>query len=416
MVTTKRHNVVVVGAGIVGASCAVHLGHDGRDVTLIDRLAPGEACSFGNAGMLECSSSAPLSMPGVLGQVPKWLMDPLGPFTFSVPHVPRLIPFLFHFIRAGRRERVERIADALASLIVSTVEDHQRQAAWAGAAHLIKVHDHLYVYESDAAFRADADHWAVRRKRWPRLEVVGGAAIRALEPAVAPIYPVGVLLRDHGYTVDPGALVKALAEHVARAGGRVLRGEVRAVDSSGGRARLLTDGGILEADAVVIAAGAWSTRLTARLGYRVPLVAERGYHVTLRNAGVSVKAPLIVGDYKFAVTPMAMGLRFAGTAEFAALDSPPKYARARMLLRHAARMFPGICLDDYTEWMGQRPTLPDSLPVIGPAPRHPGVYFAFGHHHLGLTAGPKTGRIIADLIAGRCPNIDLGPFRVDRFA
>lgn len=416
MVAAERRKVVVVGAGIVGASCAVHLQEDGHDVTLIDRLPPGEACSFGNAGMLECSSSAPLSLPGVLAQMPKWLMDPLGPFTFSVPHALRLIPFLFHFIRAGRRERAERIADALASLIVSAVEDHQRQAAWAGASRLIKVHDHLYVYESEAAFQADAYQWEVRRKRWPRMEVVRGEAIRVLEPAVAPIYPVGVLLRDHGYTVDPGGLVKALAEHVARSGGRLLRGEVRAIDAGDGRARLVTDDGALEADAVVIAAGAWSTRLTARLGYRVPLVAERGYHVTLRNAGVSLKAPLIVGDYKFAVTPMAMGLRFAGTAEFAALDSPPNYARARVLLRHAARMFPGIRLDDYTEWMGQRPTLPDSLPVIGQAPRHPEVYFAFGHHHLGLTAGPKTGRIIADLIAGRHPDIDLGPFRVDRFA
>jgi D-amino-acid dehydrogenase len=416
MVTTERHRVVIVGAGIVGASCAVHLRHDGHDVTLIDRLPPGEACSFGNAGMLECSSSTPLSMPGVFRQVPKWLLDPLGPFTFSVPHVPRLIPFLFHFIRAGRRDRVERIADALASLIGTTVEDHQRQAAWAGAASLIKVHDHLCVYESDAAFRADAYHWEVRRQRWPRLEVVDGAAIRALEPTVAPMYPVGVLLRDHGYTVDPGGLVKALAEHVAGAGGRVLRGEVRAIEAGGGRVRVVTDAGALEADAVVIAAGAWSTRLTARLGYPVPLVAERGYHVTLRHAGVSLNAPLIVGDYKFAVTPMAMGLRFAGTAEFAALDSPPNYARARMLLRHAARMFPGIPLDDYTEWMGQRPTLPDSLPVIGPAPRHPGVYFAFGHHHLGLTAGPKTGQLIADLIAGRAPIVDLRPFRVDRFS
>jgi D-amino-acid dehydrogenase len=408
--------VAVVGAGIVGVCCAVHLQEDGHEVVLIDRLAPGEACSFGNAGLLATSSFAPLAMPGVLGQVPKWLLDPLAPFTLRFAHAPRLLGFLWRFIQAGAPARVAAAADALATLTAPAVEGYRRLADLAGVPDLVRAADYMYVYETEAAYAKDARTWTLRRARGIDFEELTVAQVHEREPALAPIYARGVLVREHGYTVNPSRLVKAFADLVGRRGGTVRRGEVRDIEFGvDGSPRLVTDTGEILADTLVIAAGAWSGRLTARLGHPVPLEAERGYHITVRNAGIRLNAPLMIGGHKFAVTPMEMGLRFAGTTEWAGLDAKPNYRRARLFLTHARRMFPAIRLDDFTEWMGPRPTLPDSLPVIGRSPKHPAAFFAFGHQHIGLTAGAKTGQIIADLVAGRTPNVDLGPFRIGRF-
>jgi D-amino-acid dehydrogenase len=415
-VTAGGKRIAVVGAGIVGACCAVHLQEDGHEVVLVDRLAPGEACSFGNAGLLATSSFVPLAMPGVLGQVPKWLLDPLAPFALRFAYAPRLLGFLWRFIRAGAPERVEAAADALATLTTPTVESYRRLADLAGVPDLVRAADYMYVYETESAYAKDARPWALRRARGIDFAELTPAEVLEREPALAPIHVRGVLVRGHGYTIDPSRLVKALADLVGRQGGAVLRREVRDIAyDAGGAPRLVTDAGEIQADALVIAAGAWSSRLTALLGHPVPLEAERGYHVTVRDAGVRLNAPLMIGGHKFAVTPMEMGLRFAGTSEWAGLDAEPNYRRARVFLTHARRMFPGIRLDHVTEWMGPRPTLPDSLPVIGRSPRHPAVFFAFGHQHIGLTAGAKTGRIVADLVAGRTPNLELRPFRIDRF-
>jgi D-amino-acid dehydrogenase len=414
--TARQRNVVVVGAGIVGACCAVHLQDDGHDVTLIDRLPPGEGCSFGNAGLLAVSSFVPLALPGVLAQVPKWLLDPLAPFTLRWRHAPRLLGFLWRFIKAGAPANVEAAADALAALTVPTVEGHQRLAALAGVPELVRAVDYMYVYETDAAFAKDAEAWRLRRSRGIKTDDLTADQVQVREPALAPIYRRGVLVRAHGYTVNPSRLVKALADLVARRGGAVVQGEVGAIAVGGdGRPRLATDRGEITADVAVIAGGAWSGRLAASLGHRVPLEAERGYHVTVRAPGVHLNAPIMVGGHKFAATPMETGIRFAGTSEWAGLAAKPNGARAEALLRHARRMLPGIRVDDVSQWMGPRPTLPDSLPVIGPSPRFPTVLFAFGHQHVGLTTAPKTGQLIADLVAGRRPNLDLRPFRIDRF-
>lgn len=412
----RQRKVVVIGAGIVGTCCAVHLQEDGHDVTLIDRLPPGEACSFGNAGLFGTSSFVPLAMPGVLAQVPKWLLDPLAPFTLRWLHAPRLLGFLWRFVKAGAPDCVEAAADALAQLTLPAVDGHQRLAARAGVLDLIRAVDYMYVYETDEAYAKDAGAWRLRRARGVRTEELTADQVREREPALAPIYRRGVLVREHGYTVNPSRLVKALADLVARRGGTVLQGEVGDLTVDGdGRPRLATDQGTIASDVVVIAGGAWSGRLTARLGHRVPLEAERGYHVMVRAPGVRLNAPIMIGGHKFAATPMDMGIRFAGTSEWAGLEAKPNDARATALLKHARRMLPGIRVDDVTQWMGPRPTLPDSLPVIGPSPRFPSVFFAFGHQHVGLTSGPKTGQLIADLVAGRTPNLDLRPFRIDRF-
>jgi D-amino-acid dehydrogenase len=412
---TRRH-VTVVGAGIVGVSSALRLLHDGHKVTVVDRGAPGEGCSQGNAGLFASYSFVPLSMPGVLAQIPKWILDPLGPLAIRWRHAPWMLPWLVRFVRAGRPERVAEICDALAPLLASSLEEHQSLARGTAAEGLICSQGYMYVYEDAASLAKDSLAWRLRSERGSDVRPLTAGDIRDREPALAPIYRHGYFLPGLGYTVDPMNLVKGLARQVERSGGVVLRRQVRDIDiGPDGPRRLIADEGDLDLDVLVIAAGAWSGRLAARLGSPVPLEGERGYHVILPNRGITLKTAVFAASSKFVATPVESGIKFAGTSEFSGLDAPPNGARARILVAHARRMFPGIDTAGIAEWSGLRPTLPDSLPVIGPSPVFENVYFAFGHQHIGLTGGPRTGRLIADLVAGRTPNIDIRPFRADRF-
>jgi D-amino-acid dehydrogenase len=235
-------------------------------------------------------------------------------------------------------------------------------------------------------------------------------------PALSEEIKVGVFYPDVGHTVDPKRLVKALAEDLARAGASLRRARALGFDiGSDGVRAVVTDGGAVTADLVVVAAGAWSKPLAEALGSKVPLETERGYHVTLPEAGIDPRLPVVSSELRFCVTPMAMGLRLGGTVEFAGLDAPPDPTRHQVMLKHAKRLYPGLSITGASYWMGHRPSLPDSLPVIGRAPRHANAWLAFGHGHIGLTTAAITGRAIADRVAGRPPPFDLAPFRADRF-
>jgi D-amino-acid dehydrogenase len=410
-----RH-VTVVGAGIVGTSCAIYLLREGYRVTVVDRNPPGEGCSQGNAGLFSSDSFIPLSTPGMLGQVPGWLLDPLGPLAIRWRHLPKLLPWLVRFLRAGTPKRVEEVCDALAPLLALSLEEHQALAKGTEAESLIRTQGCMYVYENAKSLAKEDTSWNLRRARGTVVERLDAGQIREREPALATIYQHGYFLPNIGHTVEPMLLVKGLARHFEQSGGIILQREVQNIEAGpDGPERLDTDQGALDVDILVICAGAFSNGLTAKLGSPVPLQGERGYHVTIANSGITIHCPVFANTYKFIATPMAPGIRVAGTAEFGGLDAEPNFARARVLLRHAKKMLPGINTEDVSEWSGLRPTLPDSLPVIGPSPNLPNLFFAFGHQHIGLTAGPKTGRLIADLVAGRTPNMDLRPFRADRF-
>ncbi len=409
-------NVTVIGAGVVGMACAVSLLGDGHAVTVIDRDTPGEGCSKGNAGIIAVGSCVPAAMPGVLWRVPGWLFDPLGPLSIRWSHLPALLPWLVRFARAARRQTAEAASAALGALHRGAAEEHAALARRVGAAHLVARRGYLEVYETAAAFEKDAPVRRLRERQGVAMEILGPGDIRQAEPALAPIFRHGVLIPDGAHTPDPWRLVRALADHFAAAGGTLRQAEVTGTRlDADGRPGVVTEDGDFDCDALVVAAGAWSRRLAAGLGAPVPLETERGYHVTVADPAVVPSRPVMSGEYKFAATPMESGLRFAGTDEFAGLAPPPDYARARVLLKHGLRMFPGLRASRTSEWMGHRPSLPDGLPVIGPSPRSGSVYFAFGHGHTGLTAAPRTGRIIADLVAGRRPPIDIAPFRADRF-
>jgi D-amino-acid dehydrogenase len=412
--TSQR--VTVIGAGIVGMASAVHLQRDGHDVTVVDRLPPGEGCSFGNAGIFATASMIPVSTPGLIRKVPKFLLDPLGPLSMRWSYFPRMVPWLLSFLRNGSMDRLAPIADALATLLAASVEAHQRLAADTGAEEWIRPCPYILAYESAAAFESDRILWEMRRQRGARFDLLDDQALHEMEPNLAQGFRFAVNLHDHGHALDPARLVKALAEHFSRQGGTILCRDVTDIEvGPEGPKRLLTTEGPIDIDILVIAAGAWSGRLTKRLGDTVPLEAERGYHVTIRNPGVAPTNPVANAKGKFVATPMEPGLRVAGLVEFGGLEAPPTAARHEALLTHVRRMFPGIDTSDVTTWMGHRPSLPDSLPVIGPSSAFPSVFYAFGHQHVGLTGGPRTGELIADMVSGRTPNIDMTPFSVGRF-
>ncbi len=408
--------IVVVGAGVVGMCCARWLQREGRRVTVIDPVPPGESCSSGSAGILAESSVTPLAMPGMMLQVPRWLLDPLGPLTIRWRYLPGLAPWLLGMLAAGRPHRIEPIAKALRALNLPSTRAYEELLGAADFADLVRRDGLLYVYESEGALDGEAAAWDLRRAHGVVAHRLGRAELAQFEPALDRRFACAMFVEAGGHVVDPQRVVTILANRFLSEGGAIARRRATGFDvGPDGLRAVQTDGDTIAADTAVIAAGAWSRRLAAQLGSRVPLEAERGYHVTIPDPGVLPRRPISFVRGGFFATPMEMGLRVAGTVELASLDAPPDYRRARRLLDHARRMFPGLRTDGATEWMGCRPSIPDSLPVIGASPRVPGVYFAFGHGHLGLTEGAITGKLIAELVAGRPTSVDTKPYRVDRF-
>lgn len=408
--------ITVIGAGIVGVATAAYLKRDGHDVTVVDMRAPGEYCSFGNAGILSPGSCVPLALPGVLWKVPGYLRDPLGPLALRWGYLPKAAPWFARFVAASRLERVNRSADALRALLSQTFEAYAPLAQRAGVEELIRQTGYVVAYEKRASYAGDSLAWKLRRERGVIVEELDGAGLKRLVPQLTGRYEAGLYLPEQGYVANPERLTKSLAAQFQRDGGWVLQREVRDIEMGpNGPRALLTDNGTIPIETLVICAGAHSTEFTRKLGDRLPLEAERGYHVTYSDPRISLPMPVFMPEHKFFVTPMEMGLRIAGQSEFAGLHAEPNYARADILASHMQRIFPGVSATDATKWMGRRPSMPDSLPVIGRSTKFANAYYAFGHGHIGLCAGAPTGRIIADLIAGRHPSVDVRPYRPDRF-
>ena len=412
--------VVVIGAGAVGIACASFLQRDGRKVLVLDPDGPGEGASFGNAGGLNGSSVVPVAMPGVLPQVPRWLLDPLGPLAIRWRYLPFLLPWLWRFVRAGTPEKVQQQAKALRGLLAPSVDAYRGLLRPAGAEDVLHRVGHLNVYKSRASFEKDGAAMELRRANGVEVLDLTADELYQLEPALSRDYVLGRLISENGHCGNPLRMVQALAEHVVRNGGRIERARALGFVTMNGRVSAVrSDAGDRPASHVVLAAGAWSRQLAIALGDRLPLDTERGYHVTIKDPEVTPRLPAMASEGKFAVTPMEMGLRVAGTVEFGGLDAPPNWRRARILLSQAQAMYPGLSRDigedRTTTWMGFRPSMPDSLPVIGPSSGFANAFHAFGHGHVGLAAAPMTGRLVADLIAGRTPCLDPTPFSARRF-
>jgi D-amino-acid dehydrogenase len=409
-------HVAVVGAGIVGLACAAALQRRGHPVTVIDPRAPGEYCSFGNAGCLSRASCVPLGLPGAWRKVPGWLLDPAGPLVIAPRHALRVAPWLWRLHLSTSLARVNRIADALHPLLTTTIEKWRPLAAWAGVPELIRQDGYAFAYESEAGFLGDTLGRKLRKARGVQIEVLTGPAIGEFDPALSPAITHLVVMPEQGHVPSPIRLSRALAERLLQGGARFVKGRAQGFDAAGGRiARVMTERGPVEIDAVVIAAGAHSNELSRKLGTHVPLETERGYHLMVKSPGAMPRIPVCSGEGKFFLTPMEGGLRIAGTVELAGLSAPPNDARAHAMLPGAKRLLPGLEAREVETWMGHRPSLPDSLPVIDRSPRFPNALFAFGHGHVGLTAAAPTSEIVASLVAGEPPYMDITAFASDRF-
>jgi D-amino-acid dehydrogenase len=416
MVATNEKRMTVIGAGIVGIATALQLQRAGFRVTVVDRLPPGEGCSFGNAGLISPAAVVPFSQPDMIWRVPGYLADPLGPLAIRWRYFPKALPWLLRFLAAGRPEHVRAVSRAMAALHGRCFEAYWPLLKDAGAEHLVRQSGQLYVSKRENGFAADRLAIELREAAGVRVETLGADELRQMEPTLSPDYRSALFFPDNGYSLNSFRLVQVLAAQVVRNGGEILPRTVTGFRfGADGPTTLTTDAGDLPIDRAVIAAGAWSHRLLGMLGTRVPLEAERGYHVMLPDPGLMPRLPISNRDHSFATTPMENGLRFAGTVEIDGVDAPPDYRRAKVLLEHGSRMFPGLRTDGVREWMGCRPSLPDGIPIIDKAPRFDNVFLAFGHSHYGLMGAALTGKLIAELAAGAPPSIDLKPYRVGRF-
>jgi D-amino-acid dehydrogenase len=412
----RTPDIAVVGAGIVGVCTALYLQRDGRSVALVDEREPGQGASFGNAGVIALDHVAPIGKPGVLWQVPGMLLDPLGPFAIRAAYLPRMLPWLLRFVRASTPSEVERLSQALVALVRHAFAAYAPLLEQAGARDMMHRRGWIAVYASERRFAETQPDRDYQRRFGVRIDDLTQSQIRQFLPQVAPSITLGAFYPDSGHVVHSHGIVAALANDFVRRGGQIMRRRVEDIELAGDRVTALATGaGRIATGGAVIAAGAWSKGLAARLGAKVPLDTERGYHMTLPNPKIMPSLPVFAGDSRFFMTPMEHGLRLAGTVELGGLKAEPNWRRADILFEGAAKVLPGLSAEGATRWMGFRPTLPDSLPVIGAAPGARNAWLAFGHQHLGLTLGAITGQLVAELVAGRAPAIDLAPYRPDRF-
>ncbi len=411
--------VIVVGAGITGVSAAEWLRRDGHAVTLIDRVRPGDPAqtSYGNAGILARAGVVPVSVPGLIWKAPGMLLDRNSPLYLRWSYLPRLMPWLVRYLWNGRRDKVEEIARGLAALTGDSVDQHLSLARGTPAERFIQHGYYTVIYRDRTAFEHDTFGFGLRKANGFEWEEWDRAALTGYDPELSSAYTFGAALKDHGFVTSPSRYVGALAEHFEREGGTFLQGEVADIAQIGdGRGAVTLIGGARhEANRVVLAAGVWSGKLAHKLGHRAAMESERGYHLMLTGVSHKPPAPYMVTDAKLAVTPMEDGLRFAGTVDFGGIDGPELTAPLDGIRRRVREIYPKLKWDGEETWMGQRPSTVDSLPLLGASPKAPAIHFAFGGQHLGLTMGPRIGRMITDMIGGRHPNIDIAAYRVDRF-
>jgi D-amino-acid dehydrogenase len=413
----SQPGVTIVGAGIVGVASALWLQRAGFRVTLVDSGGVGEGASFGNAGNISPGAVVPYLIPGIWREAPGWLLDPEGPLAVRPGYFLELLPWLKAAVKSARQEAALATSRAMHALHSGTLQAYETLTRGTEAEGLIELSGQLYVSEKPNSAQGSALAQRMRAEAGVKTVVLDWMEIRELEPSLASIFKSGLLLPDNGRCKNPHQLVSALARTAVRGGATIVRGKVQGFQIDGKQVRaVVVDGKAQPVERVVIAAGAASGTLAAQLGTPVPLEAERGYHITIEAPGVAPRMPVTHTDAKFACSPMNVGLRLAGTVEYAGIESAPNWRRAELLKAQAKRMFPGVRLDKVTRWAGNRPSLPDGLPVLGAAPNTANAYFAFGNSHFGMSAGPVMGKLIGELVSGRNPSIDLTPFAPGRFA
>lgn len=409
--------VIIVGAGIVGVSTGIWLRRfSDANVVIVDRLPPGKGTSHGNAGVIAACSIAPVTAPGLMRKAPGMLMNPDFPLFMRWGYLPKLLPWLLRYLSNANDADTRRIASGLTTIVADSLDQHKALLADTDAEAWLQDSDYSFAYANRTAFEADAYTWGLRREAGFEPVIREAGAVRDHEPNLSPDVGLLATLRDHGYVRDPGGYVRALARTFEALGGTVRMAEIKDFDLTDGKVTgVATDAGVLTCDKLVLATGVWSRPLMQKLGLSVPLETERGYHIVLKDATGGPSHPIMVARGKFVATPMSEGLRCAGVVEFGGLEAGPSKEPLALLRKQVRAAFPKLEYNEEIEWLGHRPAPSDSLPLIGEV-RATGIYTAFGHHHIGLTGGPKTGRIIAGLVANQRTNTDIGAFDPMRFS
>lgn len=415
---STHYKVAVIGAGVVGVSTAIWLQRQGHEVVLIDREGPAAGTSYGNAGVLAACSVVPVTVPGLIGKVPKMLMNGNSPLFLRWSYLLRMMPWLRQYLKHCNPDDVRRIAKALTPILSDTLAQHQELAAGTSADVFIQPTDYYFIYEDRSVYEAEEFSWGVRRECGYEWEELEAAQLMERDPGFAGgTSQFAISVGKHGFITDPGQYVKTLADHFQQQGGQLFLGSVDDLqEHNGSVSGVVTDKGVVDCERAVVATGVWSEAITRKLGVKVPMEAERGYHVEFYNASHMPRHPSMIASGKFVATPMAGRLRCAGIVEFGGLKALASRKPLDLLMRQVHAVFPGITYDQTEEWLGHRPAPVDSIPLIGPVGQMSGVYAGFGHQHVGLTGGPKTGRILADLVSGNDPGVDMTPYRPERFS
>lgn len=405
---------VVLGGGIVGVSVALQLQQRGLTVALIDRRAPGNETSLGNGGLIQREGVYPYAFPRDLATLVRYAGNRSTDVRYHAAAMPKLLPFLHRYWHHSRADRHAAIARAYATLIEHCVTEHRALIEAAGAQALLRTNGWMKVFRSARAMEAtlaDAQRW--QREYGVGHEALDAAALRAAEPALSPTLVGGVRYTDSDSVSDPNGLVTAYAALFERLGGRVLIGDAATLEPSW---RVMTQDGPVQARTAVVAMGPWSGDLTARLGYDLPLAVKRGYHMHYAATnGAKLNHPVLDAEAGFLITPMTRGIRLTTGVELGLRDTAKTPVQLEAVEPLARDIFPLGARLDAQPWLGCRPCTPDMMPVIGPAPKHDNLWFAFGHAHHGLTLGPVTGRLIAEMMTGVPTVVDPRPFRADRF-
>jgi glycine/D-amino acid oxidase-like deaminating enzyme len=413
----KDRSVTVIGGGIVGLATAYHLSRLGSAVTLIDRSPEGQGASWGNAGSISPGSVLPVAYKGMLRDIPRMLFDPTGPLRVTTSGLREHGAWLARFLRQASARRIRASAGAVADLVSASLDRHADLLEAIGSQDLLKTTGQLHLYPDEAALHGDDFGWNLRREFGVRVEELDRKGLLALEPSIGQPYQAAVYLPEQGMILDPGDYAGRLRSVLRQANVRIVQDDIQALDIVDGQVAGLLGGDVRhECEEVVLCAGSWSTQLLRRHGYRIPLANQRGFHVQFDHPGIEINRVVVLADKKVFVTPMTKGLRAAGTVEVTGLRSQVDMRRADALVEHVRVAWPSLADEPRTRWSGERPCLPDSMPVMGRSGIHPNLWFNFGHGHLGLTLSAVAGEQIARSMAAGKATAMIVPFSPDRFA
>jgi D-amino-acid dehydrogenase len=411
-----RTDAIVLGAGIVGTSVALHLAKRGLSVALVDRAGVGEQTSYGNAGIIEGNTIFPPAFPFDAGALLRIAFKRASEASYHLSFLPQVMPWLLAFRSASRPERIAETARLIRPLFSRAVAEHEALMADAGATHYLRKTGWLKVYRGDKSFAALAPEFALAAKFGLPLKTLDTTGAQALEPSLNPVFAHAVFWPEAASVSNPLGVTRAYAARFAALGGIILSGDARSLHRTGNSWRVETDEGAIDAAQCVVALGPWAPDVLGELGIKLPLAVKRGYHRHFRaegNAGLS--RPVLDAEVGYLMTPMEQGIRITTGAEFAARDALPTPTQFSRVIPRARQLFRLGEPAEGKTWLGSRPCFPDSRPVIGRAPGFAGLWLAIGHAHWGLTLGPATGRMIAEMIAGEQPFCDPAPYRADRF-